>query len=77
MAENIVDMRETMSKVTMKVEIRLKHGREMKRRAWLGTKLLILAAWVMGCRIEVKRFEDPLDTLPVHFNARCKLIRDE
>jgi hypothetical protein len=74
MAENIVDMREVMNRVTMKVEIKLKHGREMKRRAWLGTKLLILAAWVMGCGI---KFEPMPWEPPVHFNAKCELIRDE
>jgi len=61
-------MREVMNQVTIKVKVRLQHQREMEWRAWLGMRLIFLAACVMGCRIEVEPFtsiEPNVITCPV------------
>lgn len=44
-------MRELMNHVTL--EVTVSGQREHKIRAWCGTKLMALAAWVLGCHIEV------------------------
>jgi len=76
MAKNNLNMRDVMSQTVLGVTIRVEHMREMKFRAALGTKLILLAAWVMGCGIEFEPFDD-LSIPPVHFNSKCELIKDE
>jgi hypothetical protein len=56
MAENIIDLRDTMQSVEMTV--RIKHERETRWRIWLGAKVIILAAWIMGCNIVIERDGD-------------------
>ncbi len=50
MARAIVDMRDTMQRITLKVTI--KHEKETRFRLWLATKFIKLAALIMGCGIE-------------------------
>jgi hypothetical protein len=52
MAENIIDMREIISCVTMKAKIT--HEQEMIWRIKLGVRVMLLAAWIMGCQIEIE-----------------------
>lgn len=36
------------------ITVRIVETPEFKVRKWVATKLIILAAWVLGCGIEVK-----------------------
>jgi hypothetical protein len=56
MAENIIDMREIVSYVTMKAKIT--HKQEMVWRIRLGMKIMLLAAWIMGCQIKIEDEND-------------------
>jgi hypothetical protein len=56
MAENIIDMREIVSCITMKAKI--KHEQEMIWRIKLGARIMLLAAWIMGCQIEIEDQDD-------------------
>lgn len=46
-----IDARKLMHRVTFHVTAH--HEREMRWRMWLGAKLMILGAIVMGCPIEI------------------------
>ena len=45
-------MQQVMNKVVM--HVRLTGVRTLKVRLWLGKSLIILAARVMGCRVEIE-----------------------
>lgn len=45
-----VDMVKLMRQTTMHVTV--KRGNELRWRVWLATKLILLAAMVMNCRIQ-------------------------
>jgi len=56
-----IDARDVMHQVTMTVE--LTHTRQLEWRLWLGTQLIRLAAWIMGCGIEI--IEDETEDVSV------------
>ncbi len=47
-----VDAVNMMRQVTMHVYV--KRGTELKWRLWLGTKLIVIAAFVLNCHIDIK-----------------------
>lgn len=52
MASAHVAIRKPLENATLTVEV--KCTRELKVRLWLGTRLLFLAALLLGCRLELK-----------------------
>lgn len=51
MASANIHMRDVMSNVTMTVTIRGVRGHRV--RFWIGSRLVALAAYVLGCRVEI------------------------
>lgn len=51
-----VDAVDMMRRATM--HVRIKRDRELAWRLWLGTRLIMLAALVMNCNIEVEGIEE-------------------
>jgi len=52
MAEHIIDMREIISMIPIRVKII--HEQEMILRIRLGVRVMLLAALIMGCQIEIE-----------------------
>jgi len=43
---------------THRMGIKVRRQRELRFRFWLGARLLILGAWVVGCPAEVELVEE-------------------
>ena len=56
MAKAELDMVDAMRHTTFHVKI--KRGTELRWRIWFATKLILLAAVVMNCNIDVEGFGD-------------------
>ena len=44
------------------VTARITHFREMKIRAWIGARMMLLGAWIMGCQLVIQDDAPPLDS---------------
>lgn len=55
MAQAILDLRETMRRVELRVS--LKHVRQTKIRLWLGAQIFKLAGAVVGCDLTIDKGE--------------------
>ena len=47
-----------MFRRTHRMGIKVRRQRELGFRFWLGARLLILGAWVVGCPVEVELIEE-------------------
>ena len=47
-----------MFRRTMRMGIKVRRQRELKLRFWLGARLLVLGAWVMGCPVDIELVEE-------------------
>lgn len=52
-----ISMPETMRKVTL--QVRVVGVRRTRARMWIGTQLLRVAAWIIGCGIEIGAGDSP------------------
>jgi hypothetical protein len=46
-----INAADAMKSVTLNVKV---DTRELRVRLWIGTRLLHLAAWILGCRIRIE-----------------------
>ena len=44
------------------VTARITHFREMKIRAWIGARMMLVGAWIMGCQLVIQETRPQLDT---------------
>lgn len=53
MASNELTMDATRLMRRVELRVRLTRMRQVSWRFWLGTKLMLLAAWVLPCGVEI------------------------
>lgn len=66
-----VDARKVVGKLTLTAKVT--HLREVSFRIWLGSKFMKLAAWIIGCGIEICDRESEGEPLPESGFATSKL----
>lgn len=55
-----IDVRDVMHRVTLVVK--LTHIHQLRWRLWLGTQLIRLSTWIVGCGIEIVEDETEEET---------------
>lgn len=50
------DATKVMRQITL--HVRIKRATELKARLWVGTRLIELAALIMGCNLDIEATED-------------------